>query len=300
MHRRDPRRGSYLDLSDRTKLRLTGADRIRFVNGQITNDIGKATPSSAIAACVLNAKGKLNAHIYLSAQNEAILIDAEATLRESLPARLERYIIADDVQLEDVSDQFSMFHVLGAEAPVTDAMVLAVNRLGQPGSDIWVESSRREEVGGALSARLPACDRDGAEALRIEQGIPRWGAELTDEIIPIEANLEESCIDYTKGCYIGQEVISRMRMSGQRNKSLCGIMAMDDVGLEPGAKLIAAGEEQKEIGWITSATHSDSLGKHVALGYVKRPFNRHGIEALATHAGGTVAVLIVDLPFGSK
>ena len=300
MQRRDPRTGSYLELSDRTKLRLTGADRIRFVNGQITNDVRKATSSAAIAACVLNPKGKLNAHIYLSAQNDAILIDADAALNESLRARIERYIIADDVQVEDVTDQFSLLHVLGAEVPVTESVVVQVNRFGQPGVDIWVELSRSDAVIESLSANLPVCDLDCAEVLRIEQGIPRWGAELTEEIIPIEANLEESCIDYAKGCYIGQEVISRMKMSGQRNKSLCGIMPVDDVAFEPGAKLISGDKDQREIGWITSAIHSDRLGKHIALGYLKRPFNQAGTEALARSANSAVPIRIVGLPFGTK
>jgi folate-binding protein YgfZ len=299
VERRDPRTGSYLELSDRTKLRLTGADRVRFINGQITNDIRKATSSAAIAACVLNPKGKLNAHLYLSAQKDAILIDANARLHELLRLRLERYIIADDVQVEDVTDQFSLLHVLGAEVPVDEPMVIQVNRFGRAGFDIWVELSRSDAVIDSLSANLPACHQDCAEVLRIEEGIPRWGAELTEEIIPVEANLEESCIDYTKGCYIGQEVISRMKMSGQRNKSLCGIMPIDDVALEPGAKLTAADAGQKEIGWITSAIHSDRLGKHIALGYVKRPLNIHGSEAMAGDKSA-IPVRIVDLPFGSK
>jgi folate-binding protein YgfZ len=299
VERRDPRTGSYLELSDRTKLRLTGLDRIRFINGQITNDIRKASSSAAIAACVLNPKGKLNAHLYLSAQNDAILIDADAALNESLGSRLERYIIADDVQLEDVTDQFSLLHVLGAEVPLTEPMVIQVNRFGQAGFDIWVELSRSDAVIDSLSANLPGCDQDCAEVLRIEQGIPRWGAELTGEIIPVEANLEESCIDYAKGCYIGQEVISRMKMSGQRNKSLCGIMPVDDVALQPGAKLTATDADQKEIGWITSAIFSDRLGKHIALGYVKRPFNTPGSEAMARDKSA-VPVRIVDLPFSPK
>ena len=106
MFPRDPRRGSFFDLSDRTKLRLTGADRLRFINGQITNDIGKASDSSAIAACVLNAKGKLNALVFVSLREILFL---EATSCEMLVPRLDRYIIADDVQMEDVSANLHYF-----------------------------------------------------------------------------------------------------------------------------------------------------------------------------------------------
>src|SRR4029434_1331287 len=109
-------------------------------------------------------------------------------------------------------------------------------------------------------------------------GIPRWGCELTEEIIPIEANLEERTIDYEKGCYIGQEVISRIKMSGQTNKRLCGLISLEDVPLQPTMKLAAPSTEEKEVGWITSATHSQRIGKEIALGYVKRGFNSVGAK----------------------
>src|SRR6266404_3576952 len=178
----------FVDLSERAKFRITGTDRLRFLNGQITNDLRKASETFGIEACILNAKGKTDAHIFVSASGGSFLVDAAADLRETLNIRLERYVIADDVQIEDVTDQFSIFHVSLQE----------------------------------LSSRLALCDSDAAEVMRIEQGIPRWGRELTNEIIPIEANLEQRAIDYQKGCYIGQEVISRIKISGQTNKRLCG------------------------------------------------------------------------------
>src|SRR5262249_31576425 len=94
-------RAFFADLSARAKFRVTGADRFRFLNGQITNDLRKASETVAIEACVLNAKGKVNAHIFIAALGESFLVDAEPDLRETLEARLERYVIADDVQIED-------------------------------------------------------------------------------------------------------------------------------------------------------------------------------------------------------
>src|SRR4029453_16348966 len=118
---------------------------------------------------------------------------------------------------------------------------------------------------GLLTSSISYFNAADAEVFRIEQGVPRWGRELTNEIIPVEANLEQSCIDYEKGCYIGQEVISRMKMSGQRNKRLCGLTATGDVPLTRDMKLHSA-EGQKEAGWITSAVRSERLGKQIALG----------------------------------
>src|SRR5689334_8244017 len=101
----NPLAGAVFDLSDRTKIRLTGEDRDRYLNGQITNDLRKADDSAAIAACILNAKGKTDAHIYVHRDGDALVVDAEAELSEFLPQRLERYIIADDVQIEDLTGQ---------------------------------------------------------------------------------------------------------------------------------------------------------------------------------------------------
>jgi folate-binding protein YgfZ len=135
--------------------------------------------------------------------------------------------------------------------------------------------------------------------MRIEQGLPRWGRELTDEIIPIEANLEQRTIDYEKGCYIGQEVISRIKMSGQTNKRLCGLISLNDMPLQSKMKLIAPSASGKEAGWITSATRSSRLEKEIALGYVKRGFNNPAtnLEAVSVDPAETIPVEVVSLPF---
>jgi tRNA-modifying protein YgfZ len=295
----------FLDLSQRAKFRITGADRLRFLNGQITNDLRKASETSAIEACVLNAKGKTDAHIFVSASGESFLVDAAADLREKLRVRLERYVIADDVQIEDVTDQFSLFHVLSRQASALESgRVVSVHRFAEAGWDIWVDTARRDVWLHELSLRWTLCDFDAAEIMRIEQGIPRWGRELTEEIIPIEANLEQRTIDYQKGCYIGQEVISRMKMSGQTNKRLCGLISLNDIPLQPGMKLVSPSNAEKQVGWITSATRSERIGKEIALGYAKRGFNNAGTKLSAVTAGDpaseasqSIRVEVVPLPF---
>jgi len=218
----------FFDLSKRAKFRITGTDRLRFLNGQITNDLRKASERSAIEACILNAKGKTDAHIYVSASGDSFLVDGAADLRETLKVRLERYVIADDVQIEDITDQFSLFHALSQQPPTVEhGRIVSVRRFAEPGWDIWGDATRYRVSLEELSSRWALCDSDAAEVMRIEQGIPRWGRELTNEIIPIEANLEQRAIDYQKGCYIGQEVISRIKMSGQTNKRLCGLISLD-------------------------------------------------------------------------
>src|SRR5436190_8539572 len=165
----------FFDFSARAKCRVTGADGFRFLNGQITNDLRKASETNAVEACVLNAKGKFNAHVFLSALGESFLIDAERDLRAALRARLEHYVIADDVQIEDVTDEFSLFHVLADESPLLEySRIVSVRRFAGPGWDIWSESAQRDAVRRQLSSVFVFIDSDAAEVMRIEQGIPRW------------------------------------------------------------------------------------------------------------------------------
>ncbi len=289
------RERAFFDLSPRVKLRVSGADRLRFLNGQLTNDVRKANETAAIEACLLNAKGKMDAHLFLHANGDSFLLDADPALQSTLQARLERYIIADDVVVEDVTAPLSIFHVLGKSAPKTSAAVRVVsaNRFGLNGHDLWIDAGGHDQVAAELSKTLTNCDESCSEIFRIEQGIPRWGRELTNEIIPIEANLETRCIDYEKGCYIGQETISRMKMSGQRNKQLCGLLSLESAPLAQGAKLVVG---EKDVGWITSAVRSGE--RKIALGYVKRGYNAIGskVDTLVSE-NAAVPAEIVDLPF---
>jgi folate-binding protein YgfZ len=293
-------RDVFLDLSARAKHRVTGADRFRFINGQITNDLRKANERAAIEACVLSAKGKLNAQIFIGTLGEAFLIDADPELREMLRTRLERYVIADDVQIEDVTDEFSLFHLFTEDPPALESgRIVSARRFATTGWDIWSDSARHDAVRDELASAYLFIDFAAGDVMRIEQGLPRWGRELTDEIIPIEANLEQRTINYEKGCYIGQEVISRIKMSGQTNKRLCGLISLNNTPLQPGMKLVAPSASGKEAGWITSATRSTRLGKEIALGYVKRGFNdpATNLEARSLDPVGAIPVEVVSLPF---
>ncbi len=292
------------DLSDRVKLRLTGSDRIRYLNGQVTNDVRKANANLSMPACVLNAKGKMDALVFIAGGEEELLLDTDPELREALAARLERYIIADDVTIENISDECALFHVTGESAPdlPNKSTWRRGKRFGMAGWDLLVAAAEHDRILQLLAARETLCGGYAHEQFRIEQGVPRWGRELTDQIIPVEAHLEDNAIDYAKGCYIGQETISRMKISGQTSKRLCGLVSMHDAPLAAGQRLATMSEEGKGVGWITSATRSDRLGKEIALGYVKRGFNQPGTQldarsATAPASPPVVSVQVVELPF---
>lgn len=293
----------FFDFSDRAKFRVRGNDKLRFLNGQLTNDVRKATESKSVEAAVLNAKGKMDAHLFLHVQGDNFCVDADSELRHVLPSRLERYIIADDVEIEDVTDRLSIYHILGGETSrlSSECKIIAATRFREPGLDLWMDAAGHDEFLRQLSERFTFCDAGCAETLRVEQGIPRWGRELTPEIIPVEANLEERAIDYQKGCYIGQETISRMKMSGQRNKSLCGLALLDGGRLRSGMRLVAPGDDRKDVGWVTSVAQSERIGRQIALGYVKRGFSKAAarLEAVSSEAAQAgIALEVVDLPFG--
>lgn len=297
-----PELGAVIDLSARTKLRITGADRLRYLNGQISNDLRKASETNAVHACVLSVKGKVEADVFIAAEGDSFILDTDPEMSETLTARLDRYIIADDVQIEDVTDAFALFHVIGAEGPALSAngKCHAAVRFGEVGIDLWLERAQHEIAWQELSSALPVMSEAGAEILRVERGLPRWGCELTGEIIPTEANLETSVVDFAKGCYIGQEVISRIKMSGQTNKRLCGLSVAGATALPSGWRLVAP-DEQKEVGWITSSVVSPRYGT-IALGFLKRGFQEPGLRLQARPAESAsaqepVAVSVVPLPF---
>ena len=285
---------AFFDLSARAKLRVTGADRIRFLNGQTTNDVRKAGAAATQESCVLNAKGHLGAHVFLAATPNDIWIDADQELREQLQTRLERYVIADDVTIEDVTDQFALFHLLADSDPKISGakFYFRSRRLGIDGWDLWVEVARAKAMKSALAADYRAMDESEWEVLRIENGIPRWGRELTPEIIPPEANLAARAIDYEKGCYIGQEVISRMKMSGQTRQRLCGLTS--EKVLPPSMELHAG---TKVVGRVTSAVFSERMNSHIALAMIKRGYTDIGTSLVALADGAETTVRVVMLPF---
>jgi tRNA-modifying protein YgfZ len=301
-----------IDLNHRAKYRATGNDRSRFLNGQLTNDILSLQPGTAIYACALTAKGKLCADLYVAATKDNHYLDADPVLRESLAARLEKYIIADDVTLEDVTDEFGIFHLANLDSSGAHSELslpslfsenargfqIASNRFGVPGIDLWFPAGDAASVLAQL--KESPVDSETAEQLRIERGIARWGNELSENVIPTEAGLDKNAISYTKGCYLGQEVISRIKSVGHVNRLLRGLLPASGVAVEMGDKLFSSEQPNKEIGFITSVALNRSSGDAIALGYVKRGFDAPGSTLQVRRNNILIGPIEVrSLPFNS-
>jgi folate-binding protein YgfZ len=268
------------DLTPRTKIWLTGADRLRYLNGQVSNDVRRLNSSTAMQACVMTAKGKMNALIWIRAGADFLQIDAEPGSAEGVMARLERYIISDDVELADVTSEFALAHCIGVSREVLapnlppEVTLTNSNRFGMPGVDLlwsagftWGAQGVNPQALESSGINSVLVNAETAEVFRIEQGIPVWGKELDENTIPVEAGLEGGSIDYHKGCYIGQEVISRIKSVGHVNRHLAGFLTPEEV--PPGTRIFS---EAKDVGFITSSAWSSALNQAVALGYLKRGF----------------------------
>ncbi|MBK1827733.1 YgfZ/GcvT domain-containing protein [Haloferula rosea] len=248
-----------------TILSFSGPDAVRFLNGQMTQAVD-GLGDEAKPACITNAKGRLEHFVHLcqGPDNESIWVVSNHDDPEELRARLERYLIADDVEVEDLSGTWCRIHASGR---LTGATFTREN-LGPwgKGSDHWWPAGDEPTIHTLAPEEI--------EDLRIERALPRWGKELTPGILPPEAGLDSSAISYSKGCYIGQEVLSRMKTAGKVNRRL-GLFEIPS-GLTEGAPLELDG---KEVGTLTSVAGSLPL----ALGYVKKAaFDQ---ESLQTSAG---------------
>ena len=249
-------------LLPRALWQLTGSDRVRYLNGQVTNDVSNLLDGHACYAAVCTAKGRMEGNLHITAHNAELYLDAHPELRESLGARLDKYLIADDAAFADISDQWSLSHVFGTKPPPPPKVgfFVAHARFGLPGFDLWHASPGALIVGDSVPS-------DVVETLRLEHAIPRWGAELTTNTLPPEAGPHMlAAISYTKGCYVGQETIARLKSVGHVNRTLVFLQSGTSAFPPTGAKLISG---TTEVGAVTSSCFSPRLDKGIALGYVQ-------------------------------
>jgi len=263
-------RAAWLDLSSRGKIRVTGADRVRLLHAMLSNDVKELAPGQGNYHFLLNAQGRIQADLHLVAFDDWILIDCQAGVTQRIYETLDHYIIADDVQLEIITDRFATVALEGpkAEESAVEGGV-KLTATGQPGRWFFVEPQGKAELVARLGTMATP---DEARVVRVENGIPQYGEDFGDTTLPQETQ-QMRALHFTKGCYLGQEIVERIRSRGQVHRLLVRV-AVD--GPEPppaGAAILAGGQE---AGHLTSPVYSPRLGRPVGLAILRRDYTTPG------------------------
>jgi folate-binding protein YgfZ len=247
-------------------LEFRGPDAVRFLNGQLTQDARLlAGGKISLPSCVTDAKGRMQFRVWLTESPDgALWVEGPAERADELEARLTRYLIADDVEVRALTGEWLLVHLTGITADAPPGVVTRENaRFGVPGTDWWIPSG----VEIRPPDGFPELTGEALEAFRIANGVPLWGSELSEGLLPPEAGLDATDISYQKGCYIGQEVISRVKSAGKVNKRLARLLI--DAGL-PAAGLRLVDAAGADAGALTSVSPLVSGNGRPALAYLKR------------------------------
>jgi folate-binding protein YgfZ len=303
-----------VDRSSRGRIALKGSDRARFLHGLLTNEIASLTPGTGTYAAYLTPQGRMISDMRVVETGNAILLDAESSVVVALARKLDSLVFSEDVTIENVTAALTAIGLHGASAPALldqlgatsaktlerqfdnvrasiagcETLIIRDDYLGLTGFDVYAAAEVAPQVTTAILERgAVLADEPTAEALRVEAGRPRFGVDMDTETIPLEAGLQDRAISFTKGCYVGQEVIVRVMHRGQ------GRVARRLVRLAlRGSSMPARGDailaEGARVGEITSAARSPKTGAPIAMGYVHRD---HAFPGAALTVGGLQALV---------
>lgn len=294
---------------------LGGADRVRYLNAVVSNDVKTLAEGFGILALLLNPQGRILAELEIYARPERLLLRTHAAVRERARETLEKYIIMDDAELSDATEETGSVGIEGPRAAeiiweasgvkiedlpemgIRDAKVDSIScqivrrsRLGMPGVELLAERRDIAALWKTIRARVEAKGGQAAgmaalESLRLEAGIPFFPADFNDTVIPHEAALEGTHISFSKGCYTGQEIVERVRSRGHVNRRRATLEFSTREAPEFATRLMAEG---KEVGIVTSAAFSPRAGAAIGMGYVRREHGSPG--SLLQYEGGSAEV----------
>ncbi len=311
------------DLSFRAGLQFSGPDRATFLHNLLSNDVAGLRPGTGCYATLLTRESKVVADANVLCTKDAIRLELDRRFRDRAKAHLERFLVADDVEIEDRSEQETSLGIHGPRSPEILQVVLPDGDLpqaelehrsaviagapllvvrddwtGDPGFDVVVARGDALHVWDAMLAAgatlgLRPAGMAAADVLRLEAGRPWIGVDFDETCLVLEAALERG-IHFSKGCYLGQEIVERASARGHVNKRLVGLRLEGDVVPQAGARIVAEGSD---VGRITSAAHSPHLASTIALGYVKRAFIAPGSRVSVELPGTSVPAVVAALPF---
>ena len=322
-----------IDLSDRGRMLVSGTEAVQFLNGLITNDMKTLAENSWMPAAFPNVQGRLIASVRIVRLKDegtdrnvfpTFLIDTEAATHERVLKTIERFTLAGDFRVTDVTSQTALLSVqgntardiagsvLGEEAagipangarqiiwrhgkPTADVSVIRASHTAEDGFDLIVNSDQANGLWEALqNAGARPVGYDALEILRIEAGLPRFGVDMDETNIVTETTLDDA-VSYTKGCYIGQEIIARIKYRGHVAKKLSGLVFEQTAKLAAGAVIKSSGD--KEVGRITSVTDSPRLGRTIALAYLKYDYLAPGTSVKIIAGDEELPAQVTEVPF---
>jgi len=307
------------DLSARAKIAVTGSDRVRWLNGMATNNVRGLVPGHGVYAFLLNAQGRIQADLYVFQRGESLLVDTEREQREKVLQLFDHYIIADDVEIADVSDKLTALGLTGPEslhvleragiavpdlaplelcAPKCDCACGGLQCTLLRGDDsagtsyqIWLAPDTLKSTWDALvAAGATPVGADALELRRISLGIPKFDVDIRERDLPQETG-QTRALNFTKGCYLGQEIVERIRSRGAVHRQFTAFVVEGTLP-EAGTKILTGEKEEKEVGEITSSAILPRPGgdRPVALGYLRREAAEKDLRA------GTAKLKLASLP----
>ncbi len=308
------------DLSSRGRILVSGSEAVMFLNGLITNDMKSLGLNSWMPAAFANVQGRLLATVCIVHRQDGFLIDTEESTREAVMKLIERFTMAGDFKVADLTQETAELSVQGKTAHAVIEKVfgapsaelerqksltldfqgaavtlIRATHTAEDGFDVFVDSVHLPAIRDYLTnAGARSVSEDTLDTLRIEAGIPRYGLDMDETNIVTEANLDDA-VSFTKGCYVGQEIVVRIKHRGHVAKKLTG-MILSEATPAPRNGPIAS-VEGKEIGRITSSTFSPKLNRAIALGYVKYDYLVPGTRVKIIAADGETEGSVAELPF---
>ena len=271
----------FADRSDRGKLRFTGEQRAWFLHQMLTQAFEDIAPGEDREAALITVHGRMQAYVEVVATEDALLMHFEPELLTTLPDELRRYVFATRVEIVDVTAELGLVLVGGdgwREVIATgDFVVHPTSALGVPAGYLWVPAENKAALLESLAeSGAGNATENELEALRVSNGVPRWGREMDSKTFPQEAGIDERAVHYDKGCYLGQEAMAKIHFRGKVNRRLALLEAAEEV--PPGTDVVV---DDQKVGTITSSAHG------VALALV-----RHTVEeGTVVDAGGVSATV---------
>ena len=305
-----------VDRSDRGKLVFTGEDRASFLHGMLTNTVEGLGEGEGNHSALTDVKGSTQSDMWVYNWGDRLMVETEPAVQQKVAEFLERYIIADDVTITDETSRLSIVGIQGPDAAKlvreisdieidlepygsttiqiagTSARICRRSYINVDGSgyDLWLEAGAEAVFKAIVAAGATPAGEQALEILRIEAGIPRYGADVDERVVPLEGGLVDT-VDFTKGCFIGQEVLGKMKNIGKPRRYLVGI-EVESNDVPPGGTELTAAE--KVVGLVKSGVRSDRLGKTICLASVRRGSEEPGTRLTGA---GVWSCEVVSLPF---